>query len=265
MKLKAIAASVALAAVSATANAAWENGGGVSSPNGELMLTIWNDATETSMSMDLGVSTLDATSLAIGTTFELDQGGLDHISAATAGAGDLQFNLVGSNADQANIVNNPESYSLYATQVAQPTPTFTFATMGGGMLGRVSNYGLQLLNYGSQSATSTEEDPTILMSGGTQYSGFNGYWGTTMGGMTNQGVGVIDSAAVVGDSLYAYSFQLSDIAQQDFTPYAVQSAGYWVVDLESSTLSYVPVPAAVWLFASGVLGLAGVARRRRQA
>ena len=264
MKLKAIAASVALAAVSVSANAAWENGGGVSSPNGELMLTIWNDATETSMSMDLGVSTLDATGLAIGTTFALDQGGLDYISAATAGAGDLYFNIVGANADSANIVTNPESYSLYATQVAQPVPTFSFATLGSNLT-IVSNYGLQLNNSGTLSATDDAVDPTILMSGGTSYAGFNGYWGTTMGGMTNQGIGVIESAAAVGDSLYAYSFQLSDIAQQDFTPYAVQSAGYWVVDLESATLSYVPVPAAVWLFASGILGLAGVARRRRQA
>lgn len=37
--------------------------------------------------------------------------------------------------------------------------------------------------------------------------------------------------------------------------------GYW--DLGSFTMTPVPVPAAVWLMSSGLLGLAGLARRRR--
>lgn len=43
-------------------------------------------------------------------------------------------------------------------------------------------------------------------------------------------------------------------------------AGTWTLS-ENSTLTYsaVPVPAALWMFASGLVGLAGVARRRKQA
>lgn len=42
--------------------------------------------------------------------------------------------------------------------------------------------------------------------------------------------------------------------------------GTWTLS-ENNTLTYsaVPVPAAVWMFASGLVGLAGVARRRKQA
>ena len=262
MKLKTLAATVALAAVSATANAAWESGG-PSSVNGELILTIWNSATETSMSMDLGVATADAMSLAIGTTFNLNQAGLDHISASTASTGDLYFNIAGANSDINNFVTNPELFSLYATQVVQPVPTFTYGSLQI-MTAKLDNYGLQLNN---RTTSDGAEDPTYLGSGGVNYAGSEAYWGSGMYGMNAPtfGVGAEASAANVGESLYAYSFQLSNVAQADLTPFAVQSAGYWVVDLESATLSYVPVPAAVWLFASGVLGLAGVARRRRQA
>lgn len=41
-------------------------------------------------------------------------------------------------------------------------------------------------------------------------------------------------------------------------------SGYNInLDMTSVTISEVPVPAAVWLFGSGLVGLAGVARRRR--
>lgn len=39
---------------------------------------------------------------------------------------------------------------------------------------------------------------------------------------------------------------------------------YWTLSSDGQ-LSYVPVPAAVWLFGSALIGLAGVARRRRSA
>jgi hypothetical protein len=34
--------------------------------------------------------------------------------------------------------------------------------------------------------------------------------------------------------------------------------------MDDVSLTAVPVPAAVWLFGSGILGLVGVARRRKQ-
>jgi hypothetical protein len=45
----------------------------------------------------------------------------------------------------------------------------------------------------------------------------------------------------------------------------------WMVNPTSGTVSYVgqvsavPVPAAVWLFGSGLVGLVSIARRRNQA
>jgi uncharacterized protein YkwD len=37
---------------------------------------------------------------------------------------------------------------------------------------------------------------------------------------------------------------------------------YWTVDFGADDVSAVPVPAAIWLFGSGFLGLVGVARRK---
>jgi len=45
--------------------------------------------------------------------------------------------------------------------------------------------------------------------------------------------------------------------------YATDGSGPLVVDYGSAEVSAIPVPAAVWLFGSGLLGLVGVARRRK--
>lgn len=54
------------------------------------------------------------------------------------------------------------------------------------------------------------------------------------------------------------------------TAIVTQAAGSWTLDANGglsygSAVAAVPVPAAVWMFASGLMGMAGVARRRKQA
>ena len=46
-------------------------------------------------------------------------------------------------------------------------------------------------------------------------------------------------------------------------PYSTYNQNYDFTSLTVTNISAVPVPAAVWLFGSGLLGLAGLARRRR--
>ncbi|MAR90202.1 MAG: hypothetical protein CML06_04885 [Pseudomonadales bacterium] len=267
MKIKTIAASVALAAVSVSANAAWTSGSIASDPSarGELILTIWNDATETSMTQDLGVETVDVLDLEIGSTWQLDQGGLDHISADTASS--LMFGVSGANNDQPVFLNtlDPTAWSIYLTSPSDNLSVdYTYDKIGT-TFAPYQNYANNLRDNGFQSPTSGDEDPTILLEGGIFYAGFGGRWGPEVAGITFAlGADETLGVAEVGETLYGYSYQYENIANQDFDGYAVKSPGYWTVDLEVGTLSYVPVPAAVWLFASGVLGLAGVARRRRR-
>lgn len=47
-------------------------------------------------------------------------------------------------------------------------------------------------------------------------------------------------------------------------PFPGQNAAFDFVTINATNTTVVPVPAAAWLFGSGLLGLVGVARRRRQ-
>ena len=61
------------------------------------------------------------------------------------------------------------------------------------------------------------------------------------------------------DTLYAWAFVMHD-GYQDYTNKPFIYAA-WAV--RSGDVSAVPVPAAVWLFGSGLLGLIGVVRRKK--
>ncbi len=59
-------------------------------------------------------------------------------------------------------------------------------------------------------------------------------------------------------SVYALEFSLTS---SDVGMFGMNTPAYFAVD-DLTTVSAVPVPAAVWLFGSGLLGLIGMARRR---
>jgi len=104
----------------------------------------------------------------------------------------------------------------------------------------------------------------------------------TQGSLIGQSV-AIDPADITGDILFrlAYddasdlvtaSFSLDGgvIFQSPFSPMASSLAGNSTIEWDLYSDSFaavtaVPVPAAVWLFGSGLLGLIGVARRKTRA
>jgi len=106
-----------------------------------------------------------------------------------------------------------------------------------------------------------------------------GYVGFTSGSMTNQAFVDTDADSVAdtwvaGDTVAGATLDAGlnativsagtiGSAWQSFanTPYTE----VWSVSFTDTTPSAVPVPAAVWLFGSGLVGLAGVARRRKTA
>lgn len=58
----------------------------------------------------------------------------------------------------------------------------------------------------------------------------------------------------------AWGFDTSSGGQSDYTK---NNSGMYAWAVRSGDVSAVPVPAAVWLFGSGLIGLLGVARRQR--
>ena len=94
-----------------------------------------------------------------------------------------------------------------------------------------------------------------------QFLSYEGAFTATDGaalGLLSQDIGVAESAAdIVGLSL---QLQGTGTNYSDFTWSGPISSTFGSVNTDQ-VISAVPVPAAVWLFGSGLLGLIGVARR----
>jgi hypothetical protein len=80
-----------------------------------------------------------------------------------------------------------------------------------------------------------------------------------------------NSTGMTGETLAFAAFESAGVPNSrntgvvpDSTSYSRIMPGTWTLSETSLTYSAVPVPAAVWMFASGLIGLAGVARRRQQ-
>ena len=111
---------------------------------------------------------------------------------------------------------------------------------------------------------------TVLSDGGTtktlDFSGWGVNWGNFgPGGVSGGTIPMGGTATIVcstsscsGSSTYTLDMDVHVPVAFASVPYSLHLEGH-VNDAPSA----VPVPAAAWLFGSGIIGLAGVARRRR--
>ncbi len=265
MNLKKIGLALAVSAAATSANAAWETGtAGV----GELVLSVWNTATGNSFTQDLGIS-VDDTSImgSAGFSLNLDVDGLTHVGGSAA-AGDLMWNVGGFANDLASVQATGDfaDLSIYLTQVTDPGPaTHAFANLATVGSPRFADYNTHLQN--NADIVGSVANPTFLLDSTEELTAASeNVWGTSVRNLSATALASEASAGANGDSLYAYSFRLD----QTGGGATVQSQGTWTLDAASGLLNYgsvaaVPVPAAVWMFASGLVGLAGVARRNKKA
>ncbi len=175
----------------------------------------------------------------------------------------------------AGVVNTEtfESYNLFDPVSALPLLGGTFDTLNNGSYpnaydqsaGGSAHSGIRTLMNNDKLGLPGEGDIIFIADADTEFSAL-GLWNT--GGDDTVRLSIYDSnnnllattASLPGESFIG-------IAELSGAVKAVISAeggnGWFSIDdLQTATVSSIPVPAAVWLFASGLLALSELARRK---
>jgi hypothetical protein len=137
-----------------------------------------------------------------------------------------------------------------------------------------NNFGMQSFSFNYEPGLSIEaaniivNDPDTwnVSSGKNAGGGFGKYDFKLSGnGSSRTGLLTFSISGVAGDSIDSYAV-LSSLNPASTEFFAAHIAGFDLANCVTSAKfagsTVVPVPAAAWLFSSGLLGLVGVARRR---
>lgn len=264
LKLKALVAAVAFAATGAAQAAISTDGwsqpnAGAGTGAGELFLSMYDPSVSQSLVVDLNLtaSSFITGNAALINTFSLTSVALDNFIAASPNASLMQWNL--------GAISNGPGFAGVGVLTTHGNAGATIDPLADG--GPVN--GTQLLaalDNGSAYVNNNNPTQTVQGSSDPGYH-FGGLWAGSFGGGTwtwdNQHIGF------AGGELMSF-ISIDESNPIDGQPFVTAfSNAQWMVDPITGTVSYegavsaVPVPAAVWLFGSGMLGLVGIARRRK--
>lgn len=262
MNLKKIGLAAVIAAASSSAFAFDVAG------DGELVLNVWNNATNSSITVDLDVAASQAPLANESLTFNIS--GLDLL-----GAGEYDFNVSALNSQftdysQYSGTQTATGGYIYATASAAPLTTGMNSSLFANQLPSWENLVSKVTSNGTEVVGAANETWAVIADP-TNYAGESSVFGSNMFATGNNPFWGVPTAATTTNgegSSYAYFLGSAlNFSTFEETYPVVQSAGLWTLDTNAGTLSYsaIPVPAAVWMFASGLLGLAGIARRNKKA
>lgn len=276
--LKKLTAAVALAAVAGSAHATLVTGatGNVATDNAELFFIAYDPTTQHTLVKDTGYTYTQIAANA-GNTSWFTALNLGALVTPGTGAGafnfseGLQWNLavaiknvsvLGTDNNGSFGTVNLETSTTPSKANLQGATTFnaarnTLSLLNTQITGKAQSINTYFINAGypntSDNALIIEDDPT-------QNDSFTKGWGTNF----NNALGGINNSGSLGGSLAFYHWYLQSGPNRvvsDKLPgvFTLSSSGLLTY---AAPLSEVPVPSAVWLFGSALLGLAASRRRR---
>lgn len=265
--MKAIAASV-LFAVAGSSQAAIINGNTSVDGDGELFISIFRDnLSPQSMVIDTNVNVFSVRNGSVtGWTSTAAQTADILAFLGTAPISDFVFNA-GATTNQTDIFDTSTNANLGVW----------FTTSGNGQDAPPASYDLETLRQKTGSMindinsfnVADSDSITGINDGDLGYHNNTSLWGDSVG----SSLGVLTNEASVGTQLGVYNLFNGSTNPDPFAfEYVPTVLQYGFLGIDPNTgvatwnlgeVSAVPVPAAVWLFGSGVVGLVGVARRRK--
>jgi hypothetical protein len=229
----------------------------------DMFLVVVNTANGKSEVVDLGVG---ATALTNGQTFNV----ADPVATLGATTATLQYLVVGGDTSfSANNLLNFDGNILYTTSTNAGTLTWTGTAVNGGLNGLNTWFTNAFGGGASTWAAAGTGNYNSFTSGGTSTTG---NWGpvnslATMPGYNLSLTGLVANAAI-GTAINLFSVTTTQTGADAGTD-AATATKLGTFTLSGSTLTFsnvvssVPLPAALWLLASGVFGLGAAGRRRK--
>lgn len=258
MKFKALAAAVALMSSATVANAAWHDGWeGSGNFDGELLLVAFDETLQVSVIQDLGGSTQEFINNVSNGSFTQSYA-LDPLFAST---------FASSNAADIRWAVYANSYDIQDSSVN----TFLSTSNDMNMNATIDEFFAHQDKIGAGLSINVNANLPNGLAGNFAENG--AFYGDSVNGLYAGDTGIynrnimntvtFDATASANESLYFWAINADLLVNFDTT--RDQFVGQWVLDLAGGTLAYnpVPVPAAIWLLASGLLGLGAVSRRRK--